>query len=140
MPSARKHASNLLEEDTRPEGLGEHRTGQVPHTDNAGDEQYGRWSLEAGKAVGEFQSVHHGQQEVGYDKVEAQRAADGQSRFAIIRREDSVALISQRLRQDSAEHCVVLHEQDRLPTRLFEIHDIGSSGRNVATIGDNTHL
>jgi hypothetical protein len=128
MLSARKHVSNLPEEGTRPERLGEHRTGHFPLTDNAGDEQYGRWSLEVGEAVGKFQSIHQGQEEVSYDKVEAQRAGDGQGRFAIIRCEDSVALISQRLRQDTAEDCVVLHYQDCRSTRLHGAHEtFGSS-------------
>jgi len=54
MLSARKHTSNLLEEGTRPERLGEHGTGHIPLTDNAGDEQDGDRS---GAIVGDF-AVH----------------------------------------------------------------------------------
>jgi hypothetical protein len=48
--------------------------------------------------------------------------------FSVLRREDSVALISQRQRQDAAEHCVVLSKQHRLLTRLPEIHEIFALG------------
>ena len=56
-PSARKDLSNLLEEGTVPEWLGEHRTEHVPPTENARDEQYGRWSVEAGKAASSNASI-----------------------------------------------------------------------------------
>src|SRR5688572_24789674 len=55
--NAWKHAGNLLQEGTRPERLGEHRTGHIPVSGNAGEEQYGRRRLEAGKAGGKFDAA-----------------------------------------------------------------------------------
>ena len=57
MLNARKQAANLLEEGTRPERLSEQWTRHIPVRGNAGDEQYGKCRLEAGKAAGEFQAA-----------------------------------------------------------------------------------
>ena len=112
MLNNRKQPSNLLEEGNRPERLGEDRTRHIPVCGNARDEQDGRWRLEAGKLGGEFQAVHHRQQDVGHDKAESpfQCAGDSQGLFAVLSRKDSEPLIDQRPRQDTAEHCVVLYK------------------------------
>ena len=140
MLNARKQAANLLEEGTRPERLSEQWTRHIPVRGNAGDEQYRKCRLEAGKAAGEFQAVHNWQQNVSHDKAEllVQRAGDGQGLFPVLRREDSEALLSQRLRQDTAEHWVVLHNQHRLLTQLPGSHEIFCSGEPAGALSSWT--
>jgi hypothetical protein len=120
MLDAGKHATNLLDEGSRPEWLGEHGTGDIPVSAEAGDKQYGRWRLEAGEVVGEFQAIHPGHPNVGHDKAESpiQSAGDGEGLFAVLGRQDSEALLDQHPRQKFAEHCVVVYDQYHLLTRL----------------------
>ena len=97
MLNNRKQPSNLLEEGTRPERLGEDRTRYIPVCGNARNEQYSRGRLEAGKLGGEFHAVHHRQEDVGHDKAESpfQRAGDSPGLFAVLSRKDSEPLVNQ---------------------------------------------
>jgi hypothetical protein len=70
MLGAGKHAANLCEEGSRPEGLGEQRTGDISGLRKTGNEQHRRWRLEAGKVAGELQAVHPRHLDVGHDKAE----------------------------------------------------------------------
>ncbi len=130
MLSARKHAANLIQEGRGSEWLGENRTGNIAVGANAGDKQYGRRRVEAGKVAGELKAIHDGQQDVGHDKAEliVQRAGDGQSLFTVLGRDDGEALISQCLRQDTPKQSVILDQQHRLLTQLLGSRQIVGPG------------